>query len=212
MIIQQSERTTGASFSLRSRILRQIWTVVWLCLFRTSPRPMHRWRAALLRLFGATLGEHVHIYPAVRVWAPWHLQVGNHVGVADGVTLYNISPIVLGDYVVVSQGSHLCTGSHDYNSPTFQLIAAPITLENNAWVCAEAFLSPGVTIPQGAVVAPRSVVTRSLTQPWTVYAGVPAKPIGKRQRPDNAGGEQHGWTGADTDSETDATVGGRRFA
>ena len=81
---------------------------------------------------------------------------------------------------MVSQGSHLCTGSHDYNSRNFQLIAAPIVLEPSVWVCAEAFISPGVTLPMGAVIAPRTVVTKSLGTPWSVYAGVPARLIGQR--------------------------------
>lgn len=185
MIIQQSERTTGASFTLENRVQRQVWNWVWLCLFRPSPRPLHRWRASLLRLFGARLGRDVHVYPAVKVWAPWLLTMGDHAAVADGVTLYNISPIEIGEYCVVSQGSHLCTGSHDYNSHTFQLISAPIVLEPHVWVCAEAFISPGVSLAEGSVIAPRSVVTKPLRTPWTVYGGAPARPIGQRKRPAN---------------------------
>lgn len=180
MIIQRVDRYSGPSFSLENRIRRQIWNWIWLVLFRPSPRTFHGWRATLLRLFGARIGRHVHIYPSVRVWAPWNLSIDDHCAVADGSTLYNISPIRLADHVIVSQGSHLCTGSHDYNDPTFQLISAPITLERHVWICAEAFLSPGVTIAEGSVVAPRSVATRSLSQPWTVYGGMPAKPIAQR--------------------------------
>jgi putative colanic acid biosynthesis acetyltransferase WcaF len=180
MIIQRMDRYSGPSFSLENRIRRQIWNWVWLFLFRPSPRSFHRWRATLLRLFGARLGHHVHIYAAVKVWAPWNLTIGDHSAVADGVTLYNISPITFADHVIVSQGAHLCTGSHDYNDPTFQLISAPITLHRHVWICAEAFVSPGVTVPEGAVVAPRAVVTRSLPETWTVYGGMPARAISRR--------------------------------
>jgi putative colanic acid biosynthesis acetyltransferase WcaF len=107
--------------------------------------------------------------------------VGHHVGVADGVTLYNMAPIVIGDYSVVSQGAHLCCGSHDYNSPTFQLYAKPIMLGAHVWVCAEAFLAPGVTVAPGCVVGARAVVTTSLDSPWTVYAGNPCRTTGKRR-------------------------------
>ncbi len=183
MILEQTGRIHGASFSLENRLRRQVWNWVWLLLFRPSPRPLHRWRAALLRGFGARLGRNVHVYPGARVWAPWNLTMGDHAAVADGVTLYNISPIEIGEHAIVSQGAHLCTGSHDYNSDTFQLIAAPIVLGRHVWVCAEAFLSPGVVIAEGAVIAPRAVVTRSLAQAWTVYGGLPAAPIGQRRRP-----------------------------
>jgi putative colanic acid biosynthesis acetyltransferase WcaF len=182
MILQGNDPTTQPSFSLRNRIGRALWHTTWLLLFRPSPRPLHAWRAALLRLFGAKLGVDAHVYPAARIWAPWNLEVGHHVGIADGVTLYSMARIVVGDYSVISQGAHLCCGSHDYNSPTFQLFAKPITLGAHVWVCAEAFLSPGVTVAEGCVIGARSMVTRSLDSPWTVYAGNPCQTTGKRRQ------------------------------
>lgn len=182
MIIERRDRVAGPSFPLGNRAVRQLWNCTWLLLFRPSPRPLHRWRAGLLRLFGAQLGRQVHVYPSAKVWAPWNLRMGDHAAVADGATLYNISPITIHEFGIVSQGAHLCTGSHDYNNPTFQLIAAPIVVQRHAWICAEAFLSPGVTVPEGAVVAPRAVVTKTLPHPWTVYGGIPARPIGQRRR------------------------------
>jgi putative colanic acid biosynthesis acetyltransferase WcaF len=181
MILQRTDSLSGPSFTLRNRVLRQIWNWTWLLLFRPSPRSAHRWRAALLRVFGAKLGRGVHIYPSVKVWAPWQLTMADNAAAADGVTLYNISPIEIGECSIVSQGAHLCTGSHDYNSPTFQLIAAPIVLGRHVWICAEAFVSPGVSLPDGAVLAPRSVVTKPLRESWTVYGGMPAKAIGQRK-------------------------------
>lgn len=175
MILQDNDPTTGPSFTLRNRIARQIWQWCWLFLFRPSPRSMHAWRAMLLRVFGAELGEHVHVYPGVRVWAPWNLKVGNHVGVADGVTIYNMAPITIGDRCVVSQGAHLCCGTHDYNSHNFQLMALPISLGTNIWVCSEAFIGPGVKIADGVVVGARSVAIKSLSTPWAVYAGNPCR-------------------------------------
>ncbi|RZT31844.1 LbetaH domain-containing protein [Cupriavidus agavae] len=180
MLIAKEDPSVGPSFSLQNRVLRQIWNWAWLLLFRFSPRPLHGWRSFLLRAFGAEIGAHVHVYPTVKIWAPWRLSIEDYAGVADGVTLYNMGHIHLGRRCVVSQGSHLCAGSHDYNSSNFQLITAPITVGAFAWVCAEAFISPGVELPEGAVIAPRSVVTKSLPTSWTVYGGTPAKVIGKR--------------------------------
>ncbi|CAN5703466.1 hypothetical protein BH11ARM2_BH11ARM2_06820 [soil metagenome] len=134
----------------------------------------------LLRLFGARLGSHVHIYPKVVVWAPWNLEVGDRVGVADGAELYNIAPITLEENVTVSQGAFLCTGSHDVEAPSFQLIARPITVKREAWVAAQAFVGPGVTVGEGAVVGARTVVTRDV-EPWTVVAGNPARVIKSRK-------------------------------
>ena len=169
MIIQGNDPYTQASFSLRNRVARALWGVVWLLLFRTSLRPMHGWRRRLLRLFGARLGAHVNIHASVRIWAPWQLTVGNRVGVANGVILYNMAPLVIGDGCVISQGAHLCGGSHDLDSPNFQLVAKPITLQNNDWVCADAFEGMGVTQAEGCELAARSVGVRVTLAQRIVY-------------------------------------------
>lgn len=182
MIIDGNDPYTQPSFSLSNRLRRAAWEVAYIVLFRFSPRPFHGWRSFVLRSFGAKLGSHVHVYPGVRIWAPWKLEIGSYVGIADGAIVYNMADIKIGDYAVVSQGAHLCAGSHDINSKNFQLIASPITIGNHAWICAEAFLAPGVVIPEGAVVGARAVVSRSPKEQWAVYAGMPARRINTRVR------------------------------
>ena len=180
MIIENANPHIGPSFSFTHRVKRQCWNVTYVVFFRYSFRPLHRWRAFLLSLFGAKLGKGVHIYPKVRVWAPWNLVVGNYVGIADDVNIYNMDIIEFGDYCVVSQGSHLCGGSHDYNSANFQLFAKPISLGRHTWICADSFIGLGVSVADGVVVGARSVVTKSIDDPWAVYAGHPAVRIKDR--------------------------------
>ena len=180
MIIQGNDSFTQPSFPLSHRARRQAWNLVYALLFRLSPRPCHAWRARLLTLFGARLGKDCHVYPGVRVWAPWNLRLGDHVGIADGVTLYSMDVITIGDRAVISQGAYLCCGTHDYESPNMQLTAKPITIGRRAWICAEVFIHPGVSVPEGAVVGARSVVTRSLDEPWAVYAGNPCVKVKER--------------------------------
>lgn len=181
MLIQGNDPYTQPSFSLKNRLLRTLWWIVYTLFFRCSPRPLHAWRSFILKLFGAKIGKDVHIYPGVKIWAPWNLDIGYKVGIADGVTLYSMNRIQIGNYCVISQGAHLCGGSHDYNSQNFQLFSKPIIIHNYSWICAEAFLSPGVTIPEGAVIGARAVVTKTLYEPWTVYAGNPCKRIKPRK-------------------------------
>jgi putative colanic acid biosynthesis acetyltransferase WcaF len=180
MIFQGNDPYIQPSFSLGNRLLRGLWGIVWLVFFSVSPRPFHAWRRLLLRSFGAKLGKHVNVYPNVKIWAPWSLIIGNRVGIADGVTLYNMAPMTIGDNCVISQGAYLCGGSHDIDSANFQLLAKPITLENNVWVCAEAFVGPGVSIAEGCVLGARAVVVKSIAEPWSVWAGNPA--VMKRMR------------------------------
>jgi putative colanic acid biosynthesis acetyltransferase WcaF len=185
MIIPGNDPFTQPSFSLGNRVARGVWNLVWLLLFRPSPRPLHGWRRLLLRVFGAQLGRDVNVYPGARIWAPWLLTVGNRVGIADGVTVYDMARITIGDGCVVSQGAHLCAGSHDIDSPNFQLVASPIELGRDVWICAEAFVGPGVRIAAGCVVGARGVVMRSIDEPYTVWAGNPA--VRKRVRKQGQG-------------------------
>ena len=178
--IERGDAHTGPCFTLANRARRAVWGVACALLFRPSPRPMHAWRAFLLRAFGARIGRGVHVYPKARVWAPWNLEIGDESGVADDAILYSMAPIVLGRRVVVSQGAHLCAGTHDYEDPGFPLVAQPIRVGDRAWIAAEAFVHPGVTIGEGAVIGARSVVTRDMPA-WTVCAGHPCKPIKPRQ-------------------------------
>ena len=171
---------TGPSFTLRNRLARLAWGIVCALLFRPSPRPLHAWRCWLLTRFGARIAHGCHIYPGAIIWAPWNLTCHEEAGVANGAILYNQAPIVLGKRAVISQGAHLCTGTHDFESEGFELYAKPITVGDHAWLAAECFVHPGVTVGEGAVVGARSVVTRDVPA-WTVCAGNPCKPIKPRK-------------------------------
>jgi putative colanic acid biosynthesis acetyltransferase WcaF len=170
---------TGPSFSMKNRIGRVVWNTSAILLFRISPKPFHRWRSFLLRIFGAKVGSGVHVYPGVKIWAPWNLTLDNGCGIANGVTLYSQGKIIIGQKVVISQGAHLCTGTHDYNQPGFPLITMPIVIEDFAWIAAEAFVHPGVTVGEGSIIGARSVVTRDMPC-WMICSGNPCKPIKER--------------------------------
>lgn len=180
MLILDNDPYTQPSFSFSHRFFRFIWGVVYCSLFYFSPRPLHCWRSFLLRLFGAKIGKNCHVYPKVNVWAPWNLRLGDFVGVGDGVRIYNMNIISIGDYSVISQGAHLCGGTHDYNSENFQLLTKPIIIDKRVWVCADSFIHPGVTISEGCVVGARSVVNKDLDVPWGVYSGNPCRLISER--------------------------------
>jgi putative colanic acid biosynthesis acetyltransferase WcaF len=136
----------------------------------------------LLRLFGAKLGRHVHVQASVKIWAPWNLEVGNFVGIGDNVTIYSMAGVRIDDYAVVSQGTHLCAGTHDFNAPNFQLMSSPIRVGARVWLCAETFVGPGVSIAEGSVIAARGVVCKSIVTPWRVWGGVPVREIGARNK------------------------------
>lgn len=141
----------------------------------------HGWRRFLLRMFGAKMGSCTYAYPSVQIWAPWNLEMQDHSCLSHFVACYCVDRVVLGRHATVSQHSHLCTASHDYNCSDMPLVTAPIVIADYAWVTADVFIGPGVTVGKGGVVAARSTVTRDVA-PWTVVAGAPAKVIGQRDR------------------------------
>ena len=129
-------------------------------MVRWLPKVLSPVRVAALRLMGARIADHCTILPGVRVLMPWNLELAEYVAIGEGVNLYNFAPITVGRMTVVSQFCFLCTGSHDYNRADMPLTFAPISIGEQAWVAADVYVGPGVSIADGAVVGARAVVTR----------------------------------------------------
>jgi putative colanic acid biosynthesis acetyltransferase WcaF len=182
-ILQNRTQLSQPSFSLKNRIQRVIWWLVYYLLFRFTPNPFHAWRAFILRLCGAKIGKQCHIYPRVLIWAPWNLEIHDQACLGNDVRCYSQARIIVGKQAIISQGTHLCTGTHNYNHRQFQLIALPIKIDSFAWIGAEAFIGPGVHIAEGTVIGARAVIFKN-TQAWKVYIGNPAICIKDRIQPD----------------------------
>lgn len=170
----------GPTFSLSHRLFRVFWNLTWLLLASWTPPFLRGWRRFLLTLFGARIDPTANIYGSVRVWYPPNLEMGPYACLGPGVNAYCMAPIRLDAYALVSQRSHLCAGTHDIEDPHFQLRARPITIGRHAWIAAEAFVGPGVTVGEGAVLGGRGVAFRDL-QAWGVYSGNPAQFLKERR-------------------------------
>ncbi len=142
---------------------------------------MHAWRANLLRLFGAKVGKRVLIYPSARIWAPWNLSMAAESCLGPGVDCYCVDQIELGLRARVSQRAFLCTAGHDYNRAGLPLVTSRIKIKSDAWVTAEVYVGPGITLNDGAVALPRAVVVKDVAA-WSVVAGNPAKFVRQRVR------------------------------
>jgi putative colanic acid biosynthesis acetyltransferase WcaF len=165
---------------LWNRLGRAVWNLVWALLYRPSPVVLHGWRRILLRFFGASIGRGVHPYPTARVWAPWNLEMADYSCISRNVDCYSVGRVSIGPHATVSEYSYLCTASHAYEDPHMPLVTAPITIGRGAWVSADVFVGPGVTIGEGAVVGARSSVFKDV-EPWTVVGGNPARLLKRRE-------------------------------
>jgi putative colanic acid biosynthesis acetyltransferase WcaF len=171
-----------ANVSFRNKAARGIWGVVYVILYRPSPRLAHGWRRMLLRLFGARIGDGAHPYPTAQIWAPWYLEMGKNSTLGEDVFCYNVATVRLGEGATVSLHAYLCAASRDIDRPGKPVIAAPITIGADAWVAAKCFIGPGVTIGEGAVVGARSTVTKDVAA-FTVVAGSPPRVLRARNKP-----------------------------
>lgn len=167
------------SFPRRHRLLRLVWSGVWTVFGTWTPAPLHRWRVLLLRLAGAKVHATAHVYGSARIWYPPNLHMGPYACLGPRVDCYNMASIQLGAKAIVSQGAHLCAGTHDIDDPHHQLVTKPITIGEGAWVAAEAFVGPGVTVGRNAVIGAKAVLFKD-AEPSGVYVGNPARLIRKR--------------------------------
>lgn len=169
---------SARKYSRREMALRVLW-MPGQYLLRWSPRPFFGWRRFVLRLFGATVGDHVHVHNSTRVTMPWNLTVGPWAAIGEDVLIYNLGPITIGERATISHRAHLCAGTHDYRRADLPLLKPPVTVGPQAWVCADAFVGPGVTVGEGAIVGAAAVATRDVA-PWTIVAGNPARHVKDR--------------------------------
>jgi putative colanic acid biosynthesis acetyltransferase WcaF len=157
---------------------RVLWAFA-LPLFSCSPKLFWGWRRLLLRLFRAKIGNGVRIFPSVRIMIPGNLTIEDNATIGDRVILYALGPLRIGKRAIVSQGAHLCGGTHDHRCADFPLVKSSITIGEAVWVCADAFIGPDVMVGDHAVVGARSVVMKDVVAK-TIVAGNPARHVGDR--------------------------------
>lgn len=143
-----------------------LWQTAWFFLgaplLRSQVIPFSGFRAWLLRLFGASIGERAVIKPGMRVKYPWRLTAGNDCWFGEGCWIDNLDHVSIGNDVCLSQGCYICTGNHDWSDTAFRLMTRPVVIRDGAWVGAKAVLCPGITLDEGAIAGIGSVVVKNI--------------------------------------------------
>jgi putative colanic acid biosynthesis acetyltransferase WcaF len=179
MEVDLSKFSTGGFDRGASPFKELCWLVVSQLLFQLCPLKLSALKRTVLRWFGASVGRGVVIKPDVKITFPWKLTLGDHVWLGEECWLLNLAHITIASNVCISQRAFLCTGNHDYNSPTFDLITKPIRVGQGAWVGAGAVVAPGVSVGSHAVLTASSVATEDLA-PYGIYQGNPAAWVKER--------------------------------
>ena len=150
------------------------WWVVRAVLFAPLLPVPSSLKVAALRGFGAKIGSGVVIRSRVNITFPWRLEIGDHVWIGDEVLILSLAVVRIGSNVCISQRAFLCTGSHDFEAPTFDLITRPIVVGDGCWIGAQAFVGPGVTFGDSSRCLAGAVVAKDVAAGTTV-GGVPAR-------------------------------------
>ena len=171
----QLSQYDSQSFDRGCHRFKEVCWVVARSLFFLTALPLpSRFRCAILRLFGAEIGQGVIIRSRVNITFPWRLTIGSHAWIGEEVYLHNLAPIIIGHDVCISQRAFLCTGSHDFYSEGFDLKTGAITIGPHSWIAANVFVAPHVHLGPHAMVTAGSVVKQSLKEPG-VLSGNPAQ-------------------------------------
>ncbi|MFD6855980.1 putative colanic acid biosynthesis acetyltransferase [Rhodococcus sp. NPDC060090] len=163
---------TGIGYDKGGSKLRQI---TWMLISGTV---FTRWwcpasvRVAILRRFGARIGDGVLIRHRVQIHWPWKLSIGDGTWIGENTWILNLEDVQIGNNVCISQSVFICTGSHDRKSPTFEFDNAPILIEDNVWIAAQATVLRGVTIGARSTVGARVLVVKDLAQESIVTAPI----------------------------------------
>ena len=147
--------------------------------------PSHHVRMLLYRyVFQMDIGKKAVIYYGLEARKPWNITIGEDSVIGDHAIIHAIEPVSIGRHVNISTGCWLWTGQHDVNSRSFSTEGKlqGITVGDFAWLSNRTSLLPGCDIAEGVVVAAGAVVTKPCTESYSIYAGIPAKKIGERNR------------------------------
>lgn len=148
-------------------------------------------RVTLVGIENISIGSHVRIDPDVIMLATGPLTIGCYTHIAPCVFIAAKAGFEMRDFANIAHGARVYTINDDYSGghlmgPTIpshlvRLSPGPVLMEEHANIGAGAIVLPGVTLAEGSVLGALSLLTRT-TDPWTIYGGVPAKPLKARRR------------------------------
>lgn len=154
----------------------------WYLAYLIGHIPNHTIRIVLYKyIINIKIGSNSSIHRGARFYGPDKIVIGNHCVIGPVCFLDGRGGIIIGNNSVLGGGTWIFTEEHDVNSLTFDVISAPVVIEDYVWTGSRALILPGVTLGKGCVVAAGAVVTKNV-EPYTIVGGVPAKKIGERTK------------------------------
>ena len=169
----------ASPWPVSERVRRVLWEICWFIFCAWTPKPANPWRLFWLGVFDARIHGTPFVHQRARIAVPWNLTLHDRACLGDRANAYSLGEIEIGARAVVAQEAYLNTGSHDFSQPSMPLVVAKITIGEDAFVGARAFLMPGVKIGARTIVGACSVVTRDVPED-VVAAGNPCRVLHPR--------------------------------
>ncbi len=151
----------------------------WIANAWIGKFPVRAFRMWYYRLF-FSIGKNSVILTGFRLRKMKDLEIG-HTSNINPFCMFDTrgGHIRIGNFVDIAPEVNIWTLEHDFQDPDFKTKSGSVEIGDFVWIANRAIILPGVKIGEGAVVASGAVVTKTV-ESWTLVAGVPAKPIGKR--------------------------------
>lgn len=166
-------------WTISQRIKMLLWEYVWLLFCIWTPKPANAWRLFWLKLFGCTIYGQPFVHQRARIQIPWNLILHDRACLGDRANAYTLGVVEIFENATIGQEVYLCTGTHAFENPAFNLITKKITIQKGVFIGVRAIIMPGVTVEENAIVGAGSIVTKNVEKN-TIVGGNPAKIIKTR--------------------------------
>lgn len=140
----------------------------------------HSLRCIFFRFLGFRLGSNASIALSFRFYKYGGISIGDGSVVNRSCLFDNRGDILIGRHVSIARDVYIFTSGHDPESPFFEMVTAPVLIDDHAVIFSRATIMPGIKIGAGAIVYSGAVVTKDV-EPMSIVGGVPARVIGKRK-------------------------------
>lgn len=138
-------------------------------------------RNLFLLCFGIKIPISSSIHRGCKFFHIGKFSIGKNSVINFGCYLDNRRGILIGSNTAIAHNTKIYTLGHNIHSPKFETKGAPVTIGDNCFIFSNVMIMPGVTIEDGAVILPGSIVTKNVPA-YSVYGGVPAKYIRDRNK------------------------------
>jgi putative colanic acid biosynthesis acetyltransferase WcaF len=158
-----SQKNRFASpWSLKIRLKRLLWSTIENSLFRWSPKPFNRWRLFLLSMFGCKISGLPFVANTCRIYMPWNVELMDRCCIGDKANLYSLGHITIEERVTVAQECYLCTGTHDFASPTLELVTNKIVIKKDSFLGFRVSVLPGTIVESNCIIGACTTVSKNV--------------------------------------------------